>query len=57
MQITSPLTNKNIENKKTDAIICEAYACLRTATTTIVLKAGTKKIELYICGNCKSKFE
>ena len=38
-------------------IICEAYDCSRKAVTTVVLEAGTKEITIYVCENCKSKFE
>jgi hypothetical protein len=50
---TFPDNNQILKEK----IICEAYGCSRKAATTIVLEAGTKKVTVYICDKCKSKFE
>ena len=46
-----------IRNSLKDKIICYARNCDRIAVSTLVLTAGSKEIPIYVCSDCKSKFE
>jgi hypothetical protein len=46
-----------IGNSLQDKIICYARNCNRLAVSTLILTAGAKQISIYVCADCKSKFE
>ena len=37
--------------------ICNAFECLNKATIKIVLPLNSKSITIFVCENCKTKFE
>jgi hypothetical protein len=37
--------------------ICNAFGCLNKATVKIVLPVGSKSFTIFVCENCKPKFE
>ena len=46
-----------IDNPLEGEIICYARNCNRIAVSTLILTAGSKQIPIYVCAECKSKFE
>lgn len=37
--------------------ICNAFGCFNTAIVRIVLPVGSKSLTIFVCENCKPKFE
>lgn len=37
--------------------VCNAFGCFNTATVKVVLPVGSKSITIFVCENCKPKFE
>lgn len=44
-------------SKEISAQICNAFGCDNTATVRIVLPVGAKSLTIFVCDNCKPKFE
>jgi hypothetical protein len=46
-----------LESTKINPQICNAFECYNTATVRIVLPVGSKSFTIFVCENCKPKFE
>ena len=55
----SSLLNNSFSSKTqaNENKICNALGCYELAFTKISLKIGEKSITIFVCGNCKPKFE
>ena len=55
----SALLNNSFSSKTqaNENKICNALGCYELAFTKISLKIGEKSIKIFVCKNCKPKFE
>ena len=43
--------------KNNNTVICHSFGCLNKATVKIVLPIGSKSLTIFVCENCRLKFE
>ena len=51
------MTDIFLKHKEFSTQTCNALGCYNTATLKIVLPVGAKSLTIFVCQNCKPKFE
>jgi hypothetical protein len=49
--------NNSSKTRNNKIEICNSFGCLNKATVKFVLPVGSKSLTIFVCKNCRIKFE